>query len=202
MIKRCVKCNAPLPGYGILCSGCAQVKLLEEQNELLRKQIPSSSNNSSSGGGWIFWLVLFAVVAFFYESSTEDKKTAKTSANAPSVNESSKSIVYKDYDSYRERILKEGWVPYVRPNQINGIDRKNIPELQYCFEDGCISEFLNQADPTKVRTVYFIYCSTDRYYQCPGQPNNFKNVEKDIVVSKNDSDKDFLRFLEKMSHYK
>ena len=122
---------------------------------------------------------------FFYKSDTSSNSAQSNSQLKNSIDQN------KSYKELRNEILSSGWKIYKRSNEIKGWN-KPYPELDFCSEDYCVASFIS-SDGGKVREVGFGYCSTDRYVQCPNKPNGFEIVEKDIVISKNESDSKFLK---------
>jgi len=113
--------------------------------------------------------------------------------NKNTTNESN-SLFYsaKSYEVLRKEILASGWKIYTRNNNIKGWNNKPYPELDFCNEDYCVASFISP-DLTKVREVGFGFCSSDQYILCPDKPDGFQRVEKDLVISKSESDSNFLK---------
>lgn len=104
----------------------------------------------------------------------------------------------KSYKELRNEILSSGWSVYKRNNEIKDwYKHRPYPELDYCMEDVCQASFINN-DNTKVRKVIFGYCSPDGYVVCSNKPRGFELPQKDIVISKSDSDKEFLRIKQRI----
>ncbi len=106
----------------------------------------------------------------------------------------------KSYSQLRKELLASGkWKIYKRANEIKGWNNKPYPEIDTCDEDYCVASFIS-SDGTKVREVGFGYCSTDRYIQCPNRPNGFQIVQRDVVISKSQSDSNFLENKRRAEH--
>jgi hypothetical protein len=110
-----------------------------------------------------------------------------------------KSNPNESYSELRKEILSSGWRVYERFNKIQDWYSNPYPELDFCYEDYCIISFIS-SDSTQVRELGYKICSVDRYYQCPNRPNGFEQVERDIVISKSKSDKDFLMIIDKTKY--
>jgi hypothetical protein len=157
-------------------------------NNEVHKTIAPKNNTKKILKGIAAVVFLGALIAYMYTNFNSGKSQQAQSSQVSKLTD-------KSYRDYRNEILKAGWSPYIRTNQIQGWSRE-YPELQFCYEDNCEVAFIN-ADKTKVRKVDFGYCSTDSYIKCPGKPNGFQKVYKDIVMSKAASDKDFRSLMEK-----
>lgn len=101
----------------------------------------------------------------------------------------------KSYKEYRKDVMNEGWKPYIRTNRFKDWTPP-YPEVEFCYEDVCTASFMN-ANGNNVRSITFGICSKDRYVQCEGKKDGFEIIEKDVVVSKSDSDQDFLKTIRK-----
>lgn len=97
----------------------------------------------------------------------------------------------KSYKEYRKTVMKEGWTPYIRTNKFKDW-KPPYPEVEFCYEDVCSASFIH-SNGKDVRSISFGICSKDRYVQCPGKEDGFEMIEKDAVISKSESDKDFLQ---------
>ena len=117
-------------------------------------------------------------------SNTQKEESQIINTNVIDIN--------KSYKELRNEILSTGWNVYRRNNEIKDWDKyRPYPELDYCREDICQASFINN-DKTKVREVIYGHCSPDGYSICSNKPRGFELPQKDIVISKSESDKNFL----------
>ncbi len=98
------------------------------------------------------------------------------------------------YETIREKVLKEGWLPLKRRNAIkmDGV----LPEIQYCYEGLCSAEFVNAAFSESVRQINYYVCGSgyEEGYECFGKPKEFLLVNSDKILEKRLSDKEFASF--------
>ena len=95
-----------------------------------------------------------------------------------------------DYSVRRTALLRDGWKPYVRPDELSNWTKK-YPENQFCYEDSCLAEFFHESDPDKIKAVRYVICNSERYFQCPGKPNGFERIDKEEIATKGQSDENF-----------
>jgi hypothetical protein len=149
------------------------------------------------------YTVLLVCGSFYLNNSLKFTNNDKGSISIDSTqlpkNKVSPKEITESYSDYRIKIIDEGWSPYLRSNSFSNVNT-TFPENQFCYEDSCISEFISDSHPNNVRTVNYLICSTDRYYQCPNKPNNFMQIESDEIVLKEISDAEFMKIKKQFSN--
>lgn len=183
----CLSCNKPLKSGAKFCTYCganqeelrakeAEAKVEKEQRERKAREELIKQIKPLVIGTFVLAALGFGGWLYFVNSNADIYNSIDPN---------------KSYSQLRKEILSSGkWKVYIRNNEFTGW-KKPFPELDFCDEDYCVASFIS-SEGNKVRKIGFGYCSSDRYIQCPGKPNGFQEVEKDITVSKSKSDKEFL----------
>lgn len=95
------------------------------------------------------------------------------------------------YLALRETLQKEGWKPLVRPKPIANW-KAPYPEVQWCDEGYCTSEFINKSKSGKVKRVIYEYCGHPYGGNCTFiNLKGFLRTYSDEIISRKKSDENY-----------
>jgi len=119
----------------------------------------------------VFATVVIAVIVLFGYWKYDESKTS--------------------YLALRDSLQREGWKPLVRPKPIANW-KAPYPEVQWCDEGYCTSEFVNKSKPGKVKRIIYEYCGHPYGGNCTFiNFNGFLRTYSDEIISRKKSDENY-----------
>ena len=95
------------------------------------------------------------------------------------------------YLALREVLQKDGWKPLVRPKPIANW-KAPYPEVQWCDEGYCTSEFVNKSKSGKVKRIIYEYCGHPYGGNCTFiNFKGFLRTYSDEIISRKKSDENY-----------
>lgn len=119
----------------------------------------------------VFATVVIAVIALFGYWKYDESRTS--------------------YLALREALQKDGWKPLVRPKPIANW-KAPYPEVQWCDEGYCTSEFVNKSKSGKVKRIIYEYCGHPYGGNCTFiNFKGFLRTYSDEIISRKKSDENY-----------
>lgn len=119
----------------------------------------------------VFATVVIAVIALFGYWKYDESRTS--------------------YLVLREALQKDGWKPLVRPKPIANW-KAPYPEVQWCDEGYCTSEFVNKSKSGKVKRIIYEYCGHPYGGNCTFiNFKGFLRTYSDEIISRKKSDENY-----------
>lgn len=143
----------------------------KEQAEADLKKQQSDKGDRSKKLYAVFATVVIAVIALFGYWKYDESRTS--------------------YLALREALQNDGWKPLVRPKPIANW-KAPYPEVQWCDEGYCTSEFVNKSKSGKVKRVIYEYCGHPYGSNCTFiNLKGFLRTYSDEIISRKKSDENY-----------